>query len=69
MSSEPGMRKEYDFSDGLRGKYFDRLAEGSTVVVLDPDVAADFPDSEAANAALRRSGGEAASRPKPSRTT
>jgi hypothetical protein len=47
------MRREYDFSGGVRGKYAKRYAAGSNVVVLDPDVAALFPDSEAVNSALR----------------
>jgi hypothetical protein len=52
--SEPDdMREEYDFSQGVRGKYAHRFAEGSNVVVLEPDVAARFPDSKAVNEALR----------------
>ena len=47
------MRAEYDFSDGVRGKYAKRYAEGSNVVVLDPDVAEHFKTSEDANRALR----------------
>ncbi|MCA1675883.1 MAG: hypothetical protein LC799_28155 [Actinobacteria bacterium] len=47
------MREEYDFSDGVRGKYADRFAEGSNVVVLDPDVAAEFKTRKAVNDALR----------------
>jgi hypothetical protein len=47
------MRDEYSFSHGTRGKYADRYAEGSNVVVLDPDVAEAFPDSRAVNEALR----------------
>jgi hypothetical protein len=47
------MRDEYDFSDGARGKYADRFAEGSNVVVLDPDVAAEFKTRKAVNDALR----------------
>jgi len=47
------MRPEYDFSSGERGKYGSRFAEGSNVVVLDPDVAEVFGDSEAVNRALR----------------
>jgi hypothetical protein len=50
---EPEMRDEYSFSHGTRGKYADRYAEGSNVVVLDPDVAEAFPDSRAVNEALR----------------
>ncbi len=49
----PEMRDEYDFSRGVRGKYAARFAEGSNVVVLDPDLASVFPDSRAVNAALR----------------
>jgi hypothetical protein len=44
---------EYDFSHSLPNKYASRYAAGSTVVVLDPDVAAAFPTSRAANEALR----------------
>jgi len=50
---DPDRRDEYDFSDGVRGKYADRFAEGSNVVVLDPDVAAEFKTREAVNDALR----------------
>ncbi|MDP9201538.1 MAG: hypothetical protein M3P26_06350 [Gemmatimonadota bacterium] len=44
---------EYDFSKGRRNKYASRYAEGTNVVLLDPDVAKDFPDSNAVNEALR----------------
>ena len=44
---------EYDFSHGSRNKYASRYAAGSAVVVLEPDVAAAFPTSGEANAALR----------------
>jgi len=47
------MRDEYDFSDGVRGKYAKRYHQGSNIVVLDPDVAQRFPNSEAVNQALR----------------
>jgi hypothetical protein len=50
---ESGMLDEYDFSKGVRGKYAQRFAEGSNVVVLSPDVAEVFPDSESVNEALR----------------
>jgi len=50
---EPEMREEYDFSAGVRGKYASRFAEGSNVIVLDPDVAAVFRDPAAVNDALR----------------
>jgi hypothetical protein len=47
------MRAEYDFRGGIRGKYADRFAEGSNVVVLDPDVAAQLKTPKAVNRALR----------------
>lgn len=49
----PDMLDEYDFSEGVRGKYAKRYAEGTNVVVLAPDVAEFFPDSDSVNAALR----------------
>jgi len=47
------MLEEYDFSVGVRGKYAERYAEGSNVVVLAPDVAEVFTDSESVNEVLR----------------
>ncbi|HUP25690.1 MAG TPA: hypothetical protein VNB06_22460 [Thermoanaerobaculia bacterium] len=47
------LRPEYDFRDGVRGKYAKRYREGSNVVVLDPDVASQFKDSREVNQALR----------------
>ena len=47
------MRKEHDFTGGVRGKYAARYARGTNVVVLDADVARLFPDSAAVNRALR----------------
>jgi len=50
---DPDMREEYDFSGGVRGKYTARVAAGSNIVVLEPDVAEIFPDSASVNEALR----------------
>lgn len=50
------LRPEYDFdySKAVTGKYYRRLLkEGSNVVVLEPDVAKAFPNSDAVNDALR----------------
>ncbi|MGD8330550.1 MAG: hypothetical protein PVJ49_14040 [Acidobacteriota bacterium] len=47
------MRREYDFSGGVRGKYAERYAEGTNIVTLEPDVAEAFPDSKSVNEALR----------------
>jgi len=50
------MRAEYtrdDFPGGLvRGKYAARIAKGSNIVVLKPEIAAVFPTTEAVNEAL-----------------
>jgi hypothetical protein len=47
------MRKEYDFRGAVVGKYARRYAEGTNMVLLDPDVADMFPDSKSVNDALR----------------
>lgn len=48
---------EYDLStllkDAERGKYVTRYREGTNLVLLDPEVAAAFPNAEAVNQALR----------------
>jgi hypothetical protein len=49
----PDMLPEYDFSHGIRGKYAKRDAEGSNVVLIDPDVAKYFPDHDSVNESLR----------------
>lgn len=50
---EPEMRAEYDFSRGVRGKYARRYAQGSNVVVLEPDVVRVFPNAASVNRSLR----------------
>jgi len=47
------MRAEYDFSGGVRGKYYRQVIEGTNVVVLEDDVSQAFPDSASVNQALR----------------
>ena len=53
MQKEPDMLEEYDFSKGVQGKYAKKYAEGTNVVVIDPDVAKVFPDHDSVNQALR----------------
>jgi hypothetical protein len=53
MRKDPDMLEEYDFSQGVRGKYAKRYAEGTNVVVIDPDLAEYFPDQDSVNASLR----------------
>jgi len=53
MSDQDTMRDEYDFTKGVRGKHT-YVRDGKTnLVLLDPDVAAVFPDSASVNEALR----------------
>lgn len=47
------MRKEYDFSKGVRGKYARKYKEGTNIVVLDPDVAKVFKTPTSVNQVLR----------------
>ena len=47
------MKKEYDFSEGVRGKYAERIDKGSNLVLLEPDVAKYFPTAKAVNRALK----------------
>ena len=47
------MVAEYDFTEGVRGKYARRYAEGTNIVLLAKDVAEVFPDSASVNEALR----------------
>ena len=47
------MRPEYDFSNAVRGVTAARYAQGTNLVLLDPDVAQLFPDTRAVNEALR----------------
>lgn len=53
MKTDPDMLEEYDFTGGVRGKYAKRYEEGTNVVVIEPDVAAYFPDHDSVNEALR----------------
>jgi len=47
------MGAEYDFSRGERGKYAKQFAEGTNIIILDPDVGELSPDSKTVNEALR----------------
>jgi len=42
-----------DFTTLVRGKYAARLAKGSNIVVLEPEVAEAFPSDKPVNDALR----------------
>ena len=47
------MRSEYDFRGGIRGKYAGQYAEGTNLILLDPELAAEFPDSRSVSRALK----------------
>ena len=50
------IRKEYrreDLNIGVRGKYFNEYKNGTNLVLLNPDVAAAFPNEDSVNNALR----------------
>lgn len=42
-----------DFPKLIRGKYADKLRKSSNVIILDPELADLFPNSDAVNSALR----------------
>ena len=50
------LRREYNLADlkgVVRGKYYQRAIAGTNLVLLEPDVARAFPDSDSVNRALR----------------
>ena len=56
-SDEDTLRSEYPaelIRSGERGKYAERYKEGTNVVLIEPELHKHFPDSDAANSALRK---------------
>jgi hypothetical protein len=51
--SDDEMLAEYDFTGAVRGKYAQRYAEGTNLILLDPEVMDVFPDAAGVNSALR----------------
>ncbi len=50
------LRPEYDLSKlkgGVRGKYYQRALTGTNLVLIEPELAEVFPDTESVNRALR----------------
>lgn len=47
------MLSNYDFSKGKKGKYAKQYAAGTNLIVLAPDVAKFFKDSDSVNETLR----------------
>ncbi len=55
-NDDDDLRPEYDLSKltgGVRGKYYERATAGTTLVLLESDVAEAFPDGQTVNQALR----------------
>jgi len=55
-TADDDLRQEYDLSKlkgGVRGKYYRRAAAATNLVLIEPDLAPLFPDSESVNRALR----------------
>ena len=50
------MRSEYDFASmkgGVRGRYVERVREGTNIVLIEPEVVEAFPTEQAVNEALK----------------
>ncbi|OFV98570.1 MAG: hypothetical protein A3H28_04310 [Acidobacteria bacterium RIFCSPLOWO2_02_FULL_61_28] len=50
------LRPEYDLSKlkgGVRGKYYRKATSGTNLVLIEPELADVFPDTESVNRALR----------------
>jgi len=53
MNPKDEMLEEYDFSNGIRGKYAQAYKEGVNIIKLDRDVMKFFPDAKSVNEALK----------------
>ena len=56
MADNDELRDEYDLAEltgRVRGKHHEAVRAGTNLVLLEPDVAEAFPDSESVNEALR----------------
>ncbi len=54
--TDDDLRAEYDLSrlkGGVRGKYYRQATVGTNLVLLEPELAEVFPDTESVNRALR----------------
>ena len=50
------LRPEYDLAQlkgGVRGKYYREATAGTNLVLIEPELASVFPDTESVNRALR----------------
>jgi len=66
------LRPEYDLArlaGGIRGKYYREAVAGTNLILIEPELARVFPDSESVNRALRllMEAAEASAAPAPPR--
>ena len=53
MKNDPDILEEYDFSNGIRGKYVAQYKKRTNLIKLDPELIEYFPDSVSVNEALK----------------
>jgi len=53
VEADPLEPRPLDLAKAVQGKYYDRMREGTNIVLLAPDLMDTFPDSESVNEALR----------------
>ena len=53
MTKDKEMLDEYDFTQGIRGKYSKQYKQGANIIKLDEDVSKYFPNEKTVNEALR----------------
>jgi hypothetical protein len=53
QEADPLEPRPLDLSKAVRGKYFDRMQQGTNIILLAPDLLDTFPDSDSVNEALR----------------
>ena len=53
MKDDPNMLEEYDFSNGIRGKYAAKFEQGTNIIMLEPELMEYFSDSASVNEALK----------------
>ena len=54
VEADPLLPRKLDRSKAVRGKYYDRMREGTNIILLAPDLMEAFPESDAVNDALRK---------------
>jgi hypothetical protein len=53
QEADPLHTRPLDLSKAVRGIYFDRMQQGTNIILLAPDLLDTFPDSDSVNEALR----------------